>query len=325
MMLYLWFCHMARSKPSLQIHLEYWPVRGVAAFVRRLPLDSATRISRNIIKFILLFIPLRKKLVRGNLASAFPELSEPEREAILSESLNNLARMIAIFPRMPELTREGLPAWVSIEGLEHVRKAREEGHGVIAFTAHLGLWEFMAVCCSRLIHDVRLIVRPLDNARIDAYCTSLRSCTGAAIIPHRQALRQGLRCLKDHGVLGILIDQNFSAGGIFVDFFGRLAATSSIVSILARRTDAVILPLHNRWEENGRLKIIFDPPVPLSQNSNTEMAVAEDTYGLTKIVEGWIRQDPGQWFWLHNRWKRRPQPGEFVYMPEGPTQQNFGF
>lgn len=129
-----------------------------------------------------------------------------------------------------------------------------------------------------------------DNPRIDAYIKHLRSSAGGTMIERRNVLKESMRLLKRNQLIGFLVDQNFAAGGVFVDFFGRLAATTPILSVLARRTGATILHTHNRWVGNS-MKIYWGEVPPLSTNPNTDMAIAEDTYVMTKIVEGWIRKN----------------------------------
>src|SRR4029077_1781674 len=133
----------------------------------------------------------------------------------------------------------------------------------------------------------------------------IRSVGTGLFIPKRDVLKQGIRILKKNGILGIITDQNFAPGGVFVPFLGRLAATTPIVPILARRTGAAIVPVHCEWQ--GRKTVIHvEPPIALSQNAHPEEAIAEDTLRISEVMERWIRRDPANWLWLHNRWKRQP-------------------
>jgi Kdo2-lipid IVA lauroyltransferase/acyltransferase len=217
---------------------------------------------------------------------------------------------------LTKISRYGPREWTDLfrlEGLEHVEEALARGRGAIAFTAHYGCWEAMAPYLSRLAPSA-IIVRPFDNPRLEAFMAGVRASGGGRIISNHHALSDGLKALRENRLLGILVDQNFALGRLFVHFMGRPAATTPIVSLLARRAGCAVLPLHNVWE-NGRVRIIFEPALELSRSADRSLAVAEDTQAMTQVVEGWIRKDPGQWFWLHRRWKRRPQPGEFVYRP----------
>ena len=129
-----------------------------------------------------------------------------------------------------------------------------------------------------------------------------------------RAFQEGAQLLRSNGILGILVDQNFYKGGVFVDFFGRPAASSTLVPILARRTQCTVLPMHNLWK-NGKLKIICEAPLVLNTDSDKSQAIASDTQAIARKVEEWIREDPAQWLWLHNRWKRRPNASDKRYAP----------
>lgn len=304
---------MARSKSKFTIDSEYALVRVLCAVLRGLPDSWAQSILLGILKIVLIFIPKRRKLMLENIAKSFPELSHTEHRRIAHKSLNNLARGTIVLLHMPEiLLKPGDPDWVDVEGLEILERARAKGKGVVTFTGHYGCWELMAALTMKNYPNVSAVYRALDNPRIDAFVKHLRSSAGGTMIERRNVLKECLRLLKTNALIGFLVDQNFAAGGVFVDFFGRLAATTPILSVLARRTGATVLYTRNRWE-GKRLKITWGETPPLSTNPDTEMAIAEDTLAMTKIVESWIREDPGQWMWLHNRWKRQPMEGEKVY------------
>ncbi len=305
------FC-VARSKSPLQIRLEYYPLRGIFALLHHLPLAWGTHLSEAVLSLLLLFVPKRRRILRQNLALCFPERTPPQREAIAQEMLHTLARSVAVFSHQKDLLKAGADKLIETEGFEHLDAALKRGHGAITFTAHYGCWEIMAGYVCTLYPRIAMVTRPLDNPLLEELVSGVRASGGGGVFPSHDIFKQGLRLLRRNGILGILIDQNFYKGGVFVDFFGRPAATTSVVSLLARRTDCAVLPMHNRWEKD-RLKIICEPPVALSTNADAEAAMMEDTQKMTKIVETWIREDPGQWLWLHNRWKRQPQAGEAVW------------
>lgn len=304
---------MARSKPAFIVVSEYALIRLFSALLSAVPRSLAERLARRLITFFLLFLPQRRALMLSNIARSFPELAKADHERIAEESISNLARGTPVLMRMPEILKgKSDPDWVDVEGLEILQKARAQGKGVVTFTGHYGCWELMAALTMKNYPNVSAVYRALDNPRIDAYVRYLRSSAGGTMIERRNVLKESLRLLRKNQLIGFLVDQNFAAGGVFVEFFGRLAATTPILSVLARRTGATILHTHNRWVGN-RLKIMWGEAPPLSTNPDLDMAIAEDTYAMTKIVEGWIREEPGQWMWLHNRWKRQPLPGETIY------------
>jgi len=250
--------------------------------------------------------------MRTNIALAFPKLTAREQRKIAEESLDNLAKGLSIFVHMPSLLDQPDLPWLHYGGSEHLAQALSHGRGVIAFNAHFGCWEISSSYVMRRGKDVAALYRPLDNPKIDALVARQRCAGGGFMMDRRRVIREGLPLLRRNGVLGIMVDQNFAGGGVFVDFFGRLAATTPIVSILSRRTGAVVLPMHSWWDKND-LFLRWDPPFELSRDPDADNAIAEDTQRMTRVVEGWIRERPGQWLWLHNRWKKRPQEGDLVY------------
>ena len=298
---------MARSRSALQNHLEYAALRGLMSFLDSLPVAWSRALFLKLTQTVLFFIPRRRKLVETNIALAFPRHSAAQNKAVLHQSLENFARGLSLYGQIPARCKKGMDDVVLFDGKEHVDAALRQGRGAITFTGHYGYWEMMAIHVTRLYPLIAMVARPLDNPLLDEMTTAIRSSGGGSVIPSRRIFREGLSLLRRNGILGILIDQNFPRdGGVFVDFLGRPASTTPVVSLLARRTGCAVLPMHNRWE-GDRVRIICEPPLALSQNADAEKAVQEDTQAMTTIVEGWVREDPGQWFWLHNRWKRQPE------------------
>ncbi len=294
---------MARSKSPLQIQIEYTTVSFLLAVLRKLPIRTSRTLLEKIIQTALSFNKQRVEIAKRNLTLAFPEKTPAQHQAILDQSIRLLARSALAFIRLPI---DQSTDWISVDGIPHLEKAFAQGRGILAFTAHYGCWELMSAKTMQMYPGrIAAAYRQLDNPKLDAEVIRYRTSTGGDVIERRSLIRRGFRWLKDNGLIGILIDQNFP-DGIFVPFFNHPAATTPIISILARRTGAAVLPLHNRWE-GERLRVFWGPPLVLSQNPDTEQAIREDTEKMTQVIEGWIREDPSQWLWLHNRWKKQPE------------------
>lgn len=304
---------MPRNRTGLLAQAEYLPLRGLLQLLRCIPLSSGQHMSRSLAQTLVACMPKRKRLVLAQLQACFPEKSASELETLAKGSIDHLGNGLPWFARMSSMTLQEFKPIVETQGFEHLDKALQQDRGVITFTAHYGCWELMANYVTRVYPKVAMTVRPLDNVALDAMVTGVRSSGGGQVIDSRKVLKEGIRLLRNNGILGVLIDQNFHKGGVFVNFFGRLAATNTLVPLLAHRTGCAVLPMHNIWREN-KIRIICEPPVALSQASNPSQALAEDTQKLTSYVERWIREDPSQWLWLHNRWKRRPADGDTIYV-----------
>jgi KDO2-lipid IV(A) lauroyltransferase len=153
------------------------------------------------------------------------------------------------------------------------------------------------------------MARPLDNKRIDALVNRYRTISGNEPVFKNESARAMLRILKDTGTLGILADQNtLPEEGVFVDFFGKAACSTSGIARVALHTGAAVVPGYAYWDEQIRkYRLRFEPPVELIRTGDAERDVLENTQRFTRIIEEIICRHPEQWVWLHARWKTRPR------------------
>jgi KDO2-lipid IV(A) lauroyltransferase len=250
---------------------------------------------------------------RRNLELAFPEKSVEERERILRGAFANLGRHLGEFSQLPKLrTPEDAYRTVRFEGRDRAVGAIASGRGVLFLTGHMGAWEMSPVGL-RLSGSppVNFLVRRIDNPRVEALADSYRTLCGNRTIDKRDAARPLLSALRRGEGVGILVDLNtLDREGVFVDFFGRPASTTSGLAVFALRTDAVVMPVFTYWDEaEGRYVLHFYEPVEVTRTGSKEDDIRENTQRFTKVVEDFVREHPDQWLWIHKRWKTRP-PGD---------------
>jgi KDO2-lipid IV(A) lauroyltransferase len=106
-----------------------------------------------------------------------------------------------------------------------------------------------------------------------------------------------------------LADQNTMPNeAVFVDFFGKMASTSTGIARVALHTNAAVVPVYVVWDQTvQKYRLRFEPPVPLIRTGDTERDVFANTQQFARIIEGIIRQYPDQWLWVHGRWNTRPK------------------
>lgn len=256
-------------------------------------------------RFLDLAIPRLRRTALRNLEFAMPELDRAARERIVTGVFRSIARLLLAFARFPRLSRENLGEWIRYEGFEHFQEAKRRGRGVLFATAHLGNWELSAFAHGILTEPMHVVVRPLDNPRIDALVERYRALGGNRVIDKKDAARDILKALARNEAVGILIDQNATPeNGAFVDFFGVPACASTGLAKLAARSGAAVIPGFALWNAAERRYVLrFYPPLEISGD-----AVA-DTARLQNQLEAVIREYPDQWLWIHRRWKTRP-PGQ---------------
>jgi len=277
----------------------------IAQFVLWSLAHAPPGLARFYAKLLDVAVPRLRRTARRNLELAYPDKTPAEREAIADEVFGSIARLLYAFARFPQINRENISDWIRYEGLEHYLEARKSGRGILIATAHFGNWELSAFAHALMTEPMHVMIRPLDNPALDRLVEERRQLSGNQLISKRDAARAVLRALQANQAVGILIDQNTSLDeGVFVDFFGTLACANTGFAKLAAHTGAAVIPGFAVWSEKERRYVLrFYPPVPMTGDP------AEDTQRLHAKLEEVIREHPGQWLWIHRRWKTRP-PGE---------------
>lgn len=302
-----------KKKGAWLQYIEYLIVLSLVRLIALLPYRWASDIGGLIGRAGYFIDGRHRRIAIRNLRLAFPEEGTEKIRMTAKRSFENLGRsaaeMIQVSGRSPLHLRKILHERVTIEGRDHLDQAVKRGKGVLLITAHFGNWELLGVALAAYGVPLNVVARPLDNLRIDKLLNSLRSVTGTNVIPKKGALREILKRLKQGEGVGILIDQNVSRNeGVFVDFFGYPAATNKSPALVAMRSGAALIPLFIIREGRYRHNILCGEEIPLHRSGDVERDILENTGRFTAVVESGIRKYPEQWFWMHQRWKTRPNP-----------------
>jgi KDO2-lipid IV(A) lauroyltransferase len=283
---------------------EYILAQAVVQSLAILPRSAAEKLARLYTRLLDMAMPRLRRVAMRNLSMAFPDRPAQQRAAIVDEVFRNIARVLVAFAKFPQIAQTGIHDWIRYEGYEHFEQALELGKGVLFATAHLGNWELSAFSHALMSRPMRIVVRPLDNPRIDALVESRRAASGNRLIAKKDFARSILQALKANEAVGILVDQNAGlSDGVFIDFFGIRACAGAGFAKIAAHSGATVIPGFALWSAQERKYILrFYPPLPITGD------VVQDTQALHSQLESVIREYPGQWLWLHRRWKTRP-PG----------------
>ena len=297
----------ARRRPRLRHWVEYFAYRTLVGILRAVPEALALRAGEVVGWLAGVVFRIRWATVMEHLRLAFPDREPAWHRSIARASYRHLGRETVATFRLSRLDVAGIRERMEMVGFEAFDEAVAEGTGVVMLTGHFGNWEMAAASVVARGGPMDVIVQRQRNPLFDADITENRERLGMVLVERRVALKRCLRTLRNGGIVGIAGDQNIRRGGVFVDFFGRPAATAKGAALFALRTGATLfagtakrLPGFPQRYRVGVRRIEIEPTGDLEED------VLRLTKAHTAYLEGQVREAPEQYFWHHRRWKTQP-------------------
>ena len=250
------------------------------------------------------------KLAREQLVAAFPEKSPEEIEKILAGVWDNLGRLAAEFAHIDRLhiVDPDLPGAEDITYSQRTfdlfHQLRLDGKPALLFTSHLANWELSAYVAAAYKLDLNILYRRPNIATIDeAVRKSRAGIMGTLVATGLDAPIKLARVLENGGHVAVLVDQHY-VRGVDVEFFGRTCKANPLLAQLAQHVDC---PIHGarivRLPDRNRFRIDLTEAIEPARDANGRVDVAGTMQIVTSVVEGWVREHPEQWLWLHRRWR----------------------
>jgi KDO2-lipid IV(A) lauroyltransferase len=296
-------------RSALRNQAEALAAQAVVLSLQHAPRAVAERLARFYAGLLDRFIPRLRRTADVNLRFAYPDHDEGWRQRIIDENFTNIGRILFTLARFPSIDKGNVHDWIRYEGFESYTEAKRRGRGVLFATAHLGNWELSAFTHALMTEPMNVVVRPLDNPLIDEMVETRRGLSGNTLLSKRDFARSILHALRRNDPVGILVDQNSAPeNAVFVPFFGKPACTNMTFARLAARSGAAVIPGFAVWSEAERKYILRFYPL-LEMTGDPE----EDTRRIQASIEAAIREYPGQWLWVHRRWKTRPEGEPGLY------------
>jgi KDO2-lipid IV(A) lauroyltransferase len=296
--------------------LEYALVAAVGSLVRLLPIPAVRACGTALGRLAYRVDRFHRRVAMDNLAHAFPARSTAELRAVAREMFSHFGRLLLELIKFGSISEQEMLARIDVEGEERVWQAYQQGCGVLFFTGHFGYWEPHAIAHALRFRSIGVLARPLDNPLLHRLLEQIRTRTGNAVIFRQGAIRKVLRELATGRGVAILIDQHLhTPDAVYVDFFGRPAATTSALAALALRTGAPVIPVFALPLPNGRYRLIYEHAVEPPRADSPD-AVRELTQRCTDVLEMYVRRHPELWLWMHRRWRPRESPAADVVSVE---------
>ena len=250
------------------------------------------------------------RVAKRNLAATFPDMSRADRDRILTAMWDNLGRLLPETVHLDWILnidpKTGVNR-VTDSGLDYSATLAANKQTAIFFSAHLANWELTATAAASVGQRTAVLYRAPTNEKVAASIVPLR---GEGLRTYVDAAKRGalwgLAGAFERGeLIGMMMDQR-AKFGIEVPFFGRPALSNPIAARLARTFECPVHGVRVIRKPDSRFHVEITPPIDLPRDRRGRIDVFAATAKINDIIEGWVRQHPEQWLWIHDRWRIPP-------------------
>ncbi|MBF0319367.1 MAG: lysophospholipid acyltransferase family protein [Nitrospirae bacterium] len=291
--------------------VEYWAVRLIFLAAGALPVSMMRSIAAALGRLLFVFVPKRRRIAVENITAAFPRMSKEEINEIAARSAASFFltfmegikyRSILTAQDPVKIIKETAP---ELEALfVKAKEIHEKANGCIFVTPHIGNWEFLPYISSAVGIPLVVVVRPLDNPYLEKLIYASRAGSGQLFIAKTNAMFTLQKTLSQGKSIGMLPDQS-TAKGVSIEYFGRTATATPIPAMLAvlYKRPIVVIACCRKWKEQGFTGHVSDPIMPVAGYESEKTEIIRLTQETAHAMEEIITRFPGQYLWMHNRWK----------------------
>ena len=299
----------------------YLLYRAGSAVVAALPLPLLFALGEFLGVCAWMFSGKYRRLATRNLEIAFAnEKSPSELRQLVRHHFRRLGANLLCSAKLTQMPPEKILEHVEVENIESMAREFRAGVPVVLTLSHLGTWEVFAQLMPKFVGFVRnaSVYQGLGNRFINEHVRRTRGQTGLELFDRHDGFEPVIELLRSGGGVGVLSDQHAGDHGVWTPFFGRLASTSPLPALLAKRTRAALIAAGVYTTGRARWRMVFT-----ERFDQTGASVAVLTSKINEVIEQQIRRAPEDWFWVHNRWKT-PDPNFLlahykrgIYLPPG--------
>jgi len=228
---------------------------------------------------------------------------------LLPRYYEHIGLLVVEFARIWHPGRHDFTDRIAPDGIERLKAALATREGALCITGHLGNWELCGQCLARNGVPLHAVYRALNNPYLDGLLRRVRKDSGMLVHEKQAGARTMIRAVRQHETVGLMMDQDGSAAGVFVPFFGKMGSSLSIAAQIARRTGAALIPVtsyRDRSRAFHRLRV--GPRIEVADTGDEALDVLLTTRNCNRALEKAILEHPAQWLWRHKRWKTRAGP-----------------
>ena len=212
----------------------------------------------------------------------------------------NYGRILSEYIYLKQFKKDNFNQFIEIEGLNYLNDIKKNNEQVIFVSGHFNNFELMAMEIEKAGIDVCAVYRPLNNPFLNIIMERIRKkyvCKNQ-IKKGKSGTRELVNLFKKNFSIALMIDQRVSEG-VDIEFFNRLAKTTTIPAQFVKKYKCNIVPVYIERHEKFHFKLSFNKPIKFNEESNSK----EISLKLNEILEKMILKHPDQWIWSHDRWK----------------------
>jgi Kdo2-lipid IVA lauroyltransferase/acyltransferase len=285
--------------------LVYAAVRTMICVVQAMRIETGQQLARAFAWLFCNVLHIRSGVVDDNLAHAFPELSPTERHKLIRKMWEHLFLLVLEVAHTPRKIHEtNWRDYVQLVNVAELVRQLLDDRPVLVVTAHLGNFEVGGYVLGILGFPTYTVARTLDNPYLDQFVNSFRGRTGQHIIPKNGGYDKMLEVLAQGGTMTFLADQAAGDKGCWVEFFGRPASAHKAIALLALDNNAKMsVCVARRLDQPMHFEMIHHDTIDPNDVGNSTKSIFQLTQWYTTRLEELIQEKPGQYWWLHRRWK----------------------
>lgn len=278
-------------------------------FTRRLSREKAINLYARLASIAFTILPRDAKKTIKNIKVIYGDSMDEESIRQMARTVfMHQARNLADYVWTLHVeTREEFLEFVDVVGEEHLKRAYDRGKGVLCLICHMGSWEFSAIAPPLLGYETTAVSKALKDERLNKMIIGHRERRGMKNLSRGKTYPLLIEALNKGECLIIMIDQDTKVKSIFVDFMGKLAYTPIGAALLALDTEAAVVPMAMKRLPNNKHQFTIMPELEISRSGNKEEDIRVNTENFSKVIERFVKEDPEQWVWMHERWRTTPE------------------
>jgi KDO2-lipid IV(A) lauroyltransferase len=294
---------MARAMQNLRFWIEAGGAIFAYGVLRALPMRVSAALGEAAMRWVGPLLPLHR-IAGDNLRAAFPDKDQAWIDAVRDGMWRNLGRTAGEFPHLSRLKAQ-VGREVEVVGGDVIDRIKADGGPVIFLSGHMANWELMAVVGAHYDIPVDLVYRAPNNPLIRRLYNKRKPHPDSRLIPKgKDGARQIIRSLKQKRIVGMLVDQKMN-DGIEARFFGMPAMTASAFAPLAARAECPLIMARVERVSGSGFKVTVGEPIEVITTGDPEADQLALIQMVNDTLEGWIRERPEQWLWVHRRWPKQ--------------------